>query len=250
MTTYKKYTAKQRKAYGIKMARKRSSYKSYHENENDNFRTGGFMGIELKFYDQKLVNGALVTNTDGSGIEHDPSATVLLNTVVQGDGESNRDGRRITMKSIYVDGVISCASQANQTATDNAACIFIALIMDTQTNGATLNSEEVYINPGANAALSANLLRNLQFSKRFRILKTVRMELNNPTISYDGTNVEQSGIALRWSMFVKLNTIVNYSNTTETVANIVDNSLHIIATTSSATLVPLISYNSRLRYYG
>lgn len=210
------------------------------------------LGVELKFYDQKLIAGALVTNTDGSGGEHDPSATVLLNTVVQGDGESNRDGRQIMMKNIFVTGVINIPSQANQSATDNAALIFIALVLDTQTNGATITSEQVYLNPGVNALTGCSLVRNLQFTKRFQVLATKKFTMQNPNIAFSGTTdqMEQNGLTRAFIMSRKLGIIVNYSDTAETVANIVDNSLHILAWTTSATLVPTISYTSRLRFVG
>lgn len=215
----------------------------------------GFTGIEVKFYDQKLIGAALTTNTDASGGEHDPSATLMMNTVTQGDGESQRDGRRITMKSIYVLGNIDVNSKTSQSSADVAAQIFIALIMDTQTNGATIASENVFVNPGANAIMGAHVFRNLQFTKRFKILATRKFTLQDPTMvnatSFSADNgVIQAGIQKSFKMFVKLNTVVNFTGTTETIANIADNSLHLIAWCSSTTLVPKISYSSRLRFVG
>ncbi len=219
-----------------------------------NARIGGFMGIELKFYDQKLVNGAIAAPADASAGEQDPSATIMLNTVVQGDGESQRDGRRITMKSIYVEGVVTIAVQTGQSGGDSAATIFIALVMDKQTNGATISSEDVFINPGANAKLAAGPLRNLQFSKRFRILGTRKFTMSQVSMTNDTGStggVIISGITKRFQFFKNLgNKIVNFSNTTETVANIVDNSIHVIAYCSSTAMAPLISYSSRLRFVG
>lgn len=210
------------------------------------------LGVEVKFYDKFLIGGVLATNTDASGGEQDPSATVLLNTVVQGDGESNRDGRKIIMRSIHVTGTVSCISQANQSAADNGAFIFIALVLDKQTNGATIVSEEVFVNPGADALMSCSVLRNLKFSSRFTVLRTVKLNMDNVNLAFSGTtdNMEQSGLVRNWEMYRMLNIPVVYSDTAETVANIVDNSLHIIAWTTSATMAPLISYNSRLRFVG
>ncbi len=219
-----------------------------------NARIGGFLGIEVKFYDQKLVNGALVAPTDAAGGEVDPSATVLMNTVVQGDGESQRDGRKITMKSIYVEGVVSIATQTGQSGADSAVTIFIALVMDQQTNGATITSENVYTNPGANAKLAAGPFRNLQFTKRFKVLGTRKftmqqVSMTNDTGSTGGVIV--SGITKRFKFFKHLgNSTVTYTASTETVANIVDNSLHLIAYCSSTSMAPLISYSSRLRFVG
>ncbi len=50
-----------------------------------NIRTAGFTGIELKFYDTFLIAGSLTSPTDATGGEHNPSATISLNTVTQDD---------------------------------------------------------------------------------------------------------------------------------------------------------------------
>ena len=212
------------------------------------------MGIELKFYDQKLVASALTGPSDASGGEHDPSATVLLNTVVQGDGESNRDGREIRMRSIMIEGNISVAPTATQSTAKSPCEIFIALVLDKQTNGATINSEDVFTNPGASATTASSPFRNLQQQKRFRVLATRKFAMANPNMANEtgatgGTIV--MGMTQRFRIFKSLgNLSVTYTGTTETVANISDNSLHIIAYCSSTSLVPKINYNSRLRFVG
>lgn len=216
-----------------------------------NVRTGGFLGIELKFYDASLINDSLSAPADATGGEHDPSATVLMNTVTQGNGEEQRDGRQIVMKKISIKGVVTVPVQTNQTATDESATVFIALVLDTQTNGATINSEDVYTNKGANAATAASIFRNLQNVKRFQILKTVNLHLPHVEGVWDGTNIEFSGYKKPWQMHVNLGNIsVNYTASTETVANISDNSLHLIAFANTTGLNPSISYNSRLRFVG
>ncbi len=216
-----------------------------------NNRTGGFMGIELKFYDTSLSASALTAPGDATGGEHDPSATVLLNTVVQGTGEEQRDGKQIVMKSVGIRGHINVPVQANQTATDVAPVVLVALVLDTQTNGATIASENVFKNKSASGSQATNVFRNLQFSKRFRVLKRVLLTLEQPTIVWDGTNLEQGGYNTPFEIFANLkDQLVNYSSTTETVANITDNSLHVIAYCNSNSSAPTISYNARLRFVG
>ncbi len=216
-----------------------------------NYRQGGFLGQELKFYDTALIGSALTAPTDSSSGEHDPSATIVLNSVVQGDGESQRDGRRITMKSIFVRGQVIVPVQTNQTGSDPATTIFIALVLDTQTNGATIASENVFDNQSQDALLAASGMRNLQFSTRFRVLKSLRFTLQNPNLSWDGTNMEVQGIQRPFQLGANLGNLgVVYNGTTESVANITDNSLHIIAYCNSTTLAPTINYNARLRFMG
>ncbi len=133
-------------------------------------RKPAHIGDELKFYDQTLADTNIATNTDGSGIEADPSAVLLLNTVVQGDGESNRNGRKMIMKSIFVSGVVNIGPVADQTAAEAIPDIAIWLVLDMQTNGATIVSENVFVNKSAAVLGGTSVMRNLKFSTRYRIL--------------------------------------------------------------------------------
>lgn len=219
-----------------------------------NRRTAGFLGIEKKFYDTSLNNSALTAPANATGGEHDPSATICLNTVTQGDGESQRDGRQITMRSLQLKGQVRCAAQTLQSSADNASKIFIAVVLDTQTNGAQLNSEDVFKNTSANAIQAANPFRNLQFAKRFRVLATRSFTLTPLMLANDAAatgNLTQGGLLKSFDMFINLKGIKTlFTGTTETVANITDNSLHVVAFTNSVGLVPELSYNARLRFVG
>lgn len=216
-----------------------------------NLRTGGFTGIEKKFYDVALVQTALTSPTDATGGEVNPSGSVGLNTVAQGDGESNRDGRKMFMQSIHLNGVIEQPAQTNQTAADTSPDVFIALVLDTQANSAFANSEDVYKNQAGNAALAASPYRNLEYVSRFRVLAWKRMRLRQPTVVYDGTNVEQGGTKTPFSFNVNLKGMpVTFKGTTADIANITDNALNLIAYTNDTSTAPTISYNSRLRFTG
>ncbi len=214
-------------------------------------KTAAALGVELKFYDTFLVGSALNVTSDATAGEQDPSATVVLNSVVQGDGESNRDGRKISMKNISVNGTCAILAQADATALDVPPTVFLALVMDTQSNGATIVSEQVYCNPGANGRLATHPYRNLQFSRRYKVLATKL--LNFPTVdsSYDGTNIEISGKHIPFRMDVKLADIpVTYSGATESIVNITDNSIHVLGWANDISHTPQISYNARLRFVG
>ncbi len=219
-----------------------------------NISTRGFMGIELKFLDTANTGFALLAPTDAAGGEVQPGvgATGSISAMAQGDGEQQRDGRKCTLKSVYVSGRVDCSAQANQTAGDNAAQCFIALVLDTQTNAATVASENVFANQSAAGTLAANPMRNLEFSSRFRILATDILTFDQPQMVWDGTNVEQAGLSKSFKFFKKLNIPVvhNTTGTTANVSTITDNSLHIIAYTSSTSLAPNIRYNARVRFVG
>lgn len=216
-----------------------------------NVRTAGFLGIEYKFLDSGRASMALVSPTDATGAEADPATVNCLNAVAQGDGPSDRDGRVYTITSVQIRGRAVLASQINQTAADDIPYVYIALVLDMQTNGAQLNSEDVYTNPIASSGMAVCPFRNLQYSKRFRVLATRVMNLPMPSLSYDGTNMEQSGSSSYFSMNVNnLRIKVDTKGTSANVTDIVDNSLHLIAFCSSTAGSPTLSYNSRVRFVG
>ncbi len=217
---------------------------------NVNPRTGGFLGIETKFYDTSLAGSALVAPGDAAGAERDQSATIGPTTITQGDGEQQRDGRKAMIKSCYVTGNVIIPSTINLTAAAEGMLIYIALVQDKQTNGALLNSEDVFTNDNGSGTLAANPLRNLQFSSRFQVLDRVQFAMPQPVMVYDGTNIEGGGMYKPFKLSWRGNMPMTFNGTTESIANSVDNSLHIIAYASDITLTPVISYQCRVRFVG
>ena len=70
-------------------------------------------------------------------------------------------------------------------------------------------------------------------------------------MSFDGTNMEQTGQIVHFETFIPLyGMIVNFTGTTETVANIVDNAIHVIGYCNNIGMNPLLNYNARLRFRG
>ncbi len=242
--------SKRRRRNGGASSSKR--YKSAPRRRRLNLRTAGFLGIEKKFYDTSLANATLVGNGTATAGEHNPSATICLNSVVEGSGEQNRDGRKMVMKYVSISGVIIQAIIQNQTSPGPSGYAQISLVLDKQCNGALLDSESVFTNPSGDTNLSGSLFRNLQYIQRFQVLKTVLVKMPAGEVSYDGTNLEVGAKVTPFKMNVKLNDIpVNFTGTTETIANIVDNSLNLIAfPIDIGTSVYSLYYNSRLRFVG
>ena len=230
-----------RRARGVHQFRRRT---------RRNVRTGGFLGIETKFYDTFLLDRNLTKPTDGSGGECDQSATVGPTTIAQGDGESNRDGRKCVVKSCYVTGIIEVPKQADQIASDIGGTVFVALVQDTQTNGALLNSEDVFTNPGGLDHLATSPLRNMQYTNRFKVLARKLIQLPQAELVYDGTNIEQGGFHVPFMLSWRGVMPMLFTGTTSDISNSVTNSLHIVAYCSDTTQAPAMSYNCRVRFVG
>lgn len=213
-------------------------------------RTAGILGIEKKFLDTSYT-GALVAPTDAAGAEADPGTVLCLNAVAQGDGESNRDGKNYVIRSLFMNGYVWSDAQINQTAADANLPIFVAVVLDMQTNAAQLNSEDVFKNQGAAAQLASSPFRNLQYSNRFKVLWSKRFTLPSPPITYDGTNVEQGSVNKKFKVSLpNLEIRVETKGTSANVTDIINNSLHVIGYCGSTAMAPQLAYNARIRFVG
>lgn len=216
-----------------------------------NPRTGGYMGIELKFYDTFRTGHNVQNSSSAAGGEANPGSAVQLNTVAQGDGESNRDGREITMFSILVRCVLLYPTIPNLTTLIEYGDLFCCIVLDTQTNGVLLDSEKVFKNTNSNGIVAATPLRNMQYLKRFKILASKKLHPNMPFVAYDGTNMEVGGSITSFDLFANLKGLrTSYTGTTADIANITDNSLSVIVFSNSVEGTPQLSYQARLRYRG
>lgn len=217
------------------------------------------LGVEKKFLDVPCTSTALTAPTDASGGEIQPTSVVTgcLSAPAQGDGPSNRDGSRIGIKSILVMGSFSNAIQQDQTDADVMPTLFVALVQDKQTNGATIVSEQVYTNPAADADLAAMPLRNMSFTNRYKVLATQTVVVPQLQLMQDSlvtATASQSGFNIPFVLQKKWKTPLRVQfttgSTTADVANVIDNSLHIIAFATGTGTVPGIQFTSRLRFIG
>lgn len=219
-----------------------------------NLRTGGYTGVSKKYVDSWNTGTAIPNNTTCASGEIDASTGVgalsQLCGVIASASETGRTGDKVRYTSLHVTGTVSCAAQADQTSTDVGTKVYVAIVLDTQTNGVQLNSEDVFTNPSATATLCANPIRDMQYSKRFKVVKTKKFYFDNPSITWDGTNIEQSGFCQDLDMYVNLDVIQQYTdaNGTGLVTGVLDNSFHLIAFTNSTALTPTIQYNCRARF--
>jgi len=218
-----------------------------------NVQTGGFLGVEKKFYDTSLTAGPILAPTACAGCEYDPSTTSMISTPVQGDGEQNRDGKRIACSTVHIEGVINWPGDATDTDVASGSTVYVALVLDTQSNGAQMNSEDCFKNTSASAALAATPQRNLLFGPRFTVLKKKVFSFIPPGTWKNGANdFITPGKNQTFSWHVPLNgLVINFNaGTTASIANVIDNSLHMIAFSNNIVQAPTLSYNARLRFVG
>lgn len=217
-----------------------------------NMATVGLLGVEKKFLDTGKTATAFVAPTDSTGGELDPSTgcTGCVSAPAQGDAATNRDGKQIIAKYLEIKGVINLPNQVNQGGSRGGIVAMVAVVLDTQTNGAQLNSEDVYTNTAATAIGAPVATRNLLFGPRFKVLKQEFWELAYDGTTYDGANVEMNGKQREFTWFIPLGNLkINFNGgTTADVANVIDNSIHVVGFATEAT--PTLTYNCRMRFIG
>lgn len=241
---------KRKRANTASKSRKRQKTGAIYKGASTRYvaRTAGVRAItETKYFDSEKASTAVpVSTTTWASTEMDPTTANALFTPSAGNAYDQREGRKVYVKAMKIRGILNVAAQADQSTVEGAAIVRVVLFIDKQTNGAQANGEDV-IGSGTNI-LPVQMWQNPASFGRFRVLKDKTWIMQNPNVTYDGTNVEQLGIATQFKMTVKFRKplLVNYNNTNGgTVADIVDNSFHILAVTNSAGLAVTLSYKCR-----
>ncbi len=209
---------------------------------------------EMKYFDTEHSTTAIPASTDWTGTEFPPNVgtpTTIVNPVV-GAAINNRIGRKIKVHKIRVKGVINVPAQINITAGDDAALCRLAFVCDSQTNGSQAQGESIFADPTTDTALHAfSSFQSLANLGRFKVIKDKSINLQNPNLSYDGTNMESQGLTIPFKFNVLYRNPVTVSfNATNggTIADVVDFSWCLYGLCTSAALVPAIVYQARAYY--
>lgn len=212
---------------------------------------------EMKYFDTALGGSALATvSTSWAGTEKNPATFLTLCCPVSGDFINQRVGRKIHVHGIRVRGQFRAAQQATQSAADPAQYLRLLVVQDTQTNQGTatgIDAENVLEDDTVGSVAFLSYM-NLDFLGRYKILKDKKMSFGNLALANDAAatgNLVQAGVNRPFDIAIKFKTPVevNFNATNGgTVADIVDNSFHIIAAQSSAAPACVIDYNARVSY--
>ncbi len=210
-----------------------------------NRRTGGFLGMESKFFDTESTSDAFATTW--APMEN---ATTGLSAMSQGDGESQRDGRKLHITSIHIKGMVTAPATESQTAPLNDRICRFCLVLDTQTNGAQLTATNVM---DGGQTLDVFSFRNLQFTHRFKVLfdKTINVPISKACVNEGAANLFANAVVqIPFTINKKFKTPIPVlmGGTTADIVNVTDNSLHMIGVSNTAVLD--LSYQSRIRFKG
>lgn len=213
---------------------------------------GVYAAGEMKYFDVVKAVTTITPSADWTGTEYDPAVTNTLFCPAQGAGINQRIGKACKVHKIKIRGQIICPSQTNQVAADAPTVVRLALVWDKQTNSTQAQGEQVFGGPVTGSSIvSIDNYQNIDNFGRFVVMKDKTFTFQNPNMSWDGTNIEQAGLIkkFKWNINLKTPVEVRFNAVNgQTVADIVDNSWHIIANASTADLGASIVYFSRFCY--
>jgi len=218
---------------------------------------------EMKYFDTILDGVAVAACTTTWPVARDPSTTVNLGSAAVlnplslfvptvGAALNQRIGRKVKVMKIKIHGMLTTTAQAGQATADSPCLVRLMLVQDCQTNAAQMTGAQL-MNDGTNASTTIHSFQNPNNFGRFKVIKEKRIVFANSAITGDPTagNVIQSSEARTFKMNVKFKVPVEvHFNATNggTVADIVDNSWHIIVAANDVSYVPAIAYYARICY--
>ncbi len=185
---------------------------------------------EKKFFDTD-VNDAVV------------SATMTINNltiVPEGNGESARIGRKMTIKSVHIRGEIKLPAATSGTNTSDT--IILMLVQDKQTNGAQFASTQLI---DTDEFKSFNNLAN---AKRFRILWKDQFPMKNSGAATTGAAHVFAEDMKSILVNKTCNIDMEYDNSANTGAIETVRSNNLYWVTQSSNGLAGITANARIRY--
>ena len=214
---------------------------------------GPFSVTEKKYFDTGLYEGTISAGSTWASTEVDPATKNCLFCPVEGSDINNRVGRKVTVHKIKIRGFVQVGAQAAQSAADEAAQIRVILFQDMQTNGAQAQGEELMATPVlANQELCNCVFQNTANFGRFRVLKDIIVNgLQNANMAGSPSTVIVQGQSqpFKFSYTFKKPVVVRFNATNGgTVADIIDNSFHMLAHQTVSSASRKIYYQCRIVY--
>lgn len=203
---------------------------------------------EMKYFDTQR-NYVLTASSDWTGTEADPATYNTLVVPIKGAGISERIGRVIHVHAIKIKATFTTLVSTAGTGVQPPS-IRVALVQDTQTNSTQMQGEQVFEDSGG-AIDNLGSFQNINNFGRFKVLKDEIFNMPDPSISYNGTNTDINGtmLSFKWTHKFKKPVLIHFNATNGgTIADIIDNSFHLLAITNTIALTPVFNYVCRVTY--
>lgn len=206
---------------------------------------------EMKYFDSLRSAATVSESTDWTGTEIDPTTVNTLFAPTEGAAINQRIGRKVHVYKIKIRGVISPGVDMDQTDQLVQQSWRLILFQDMQTNGSQAQGEQLMTPPStATTALAFSAFQNINNFGRFRVLKDKIIYGRDRTAGTDGANTTSQASALvpfkcSYNFKKPVQTTFNATNG-GTIADIVDNSYHLLLQASGSPGSATVSYICRV----
>lgn len=215
-----------------------------------NPRSGGFIGVETKYYDAYHAQ-SLVTSSFTTAVKAAATST-CLNSPTQGTGVSNRDGRSIYQRGIRVNYDVHWLATSNSVTPEYPSMMF-AVVLDTQCNQTALTSAALIFTTLTSQILTVPF-RDMEYTTRFKVLCKVLINPNAISACVtpgSATETTRVGYHKSGSVYCNLKGLrTQFNANAGNVTDISDNALYLvaIANDSSSHKSVYFTYESRLYF--
>lgn len=177
-------------------------------------RSGGYYGRFGKGGELKFADFAISHNVDSTG-----ELVLQCCGVAQGTTESQRIGRKITVKSVQIRAAATAVPGAGASYSSGA---YWYLVLDKQANGAAAGATDVFT-----STVFSEAMHNLSNSNRFVVLKKWK-HFFTPSA---GVATALNNVAWPIEVYKKCNIPIEYSSTTGSITEIRSNNISLFAGT-------------------
>ncbi len=192
-------------------------------------KSGG--GGELKFIDFPIDPGTIVA---GATI-----VQVSCNAIAQGISQSQRIGRKCTIKAIQWRYALAKKSSATAAADD---IVRIIVYLDRQCNGATALTTDVL------STADYQSFYSLENTGRFQILMDRTHAMNSTCGGGNGTAVDAYSHSISGKFYKRCNIPIEFSSTTGVITEISSNNIGVMMLSRDGTCE--LGSNMRIRFRG
>lgn len=189
---------------------------------------------ETKYWDTNLSVTSIQTN--GTIIDS-------LNLVPQGTGDSERIGREMKIKGLFIRGQFELNSSTSITSSVKMRMI---IYLDKQANGAAALAGDI-LDTGVIVA-GVNAFRNLDNGKRFKILKDKRVQINYT--AHDGTAYAEHAVNFNFAWTPKKPLSIEFSQTTGAITEIRSNNIGILFVSNTTSALAQFEGGARIHFTG
>lgn len=158
----------------------------------------------------------------------------------QGNGESNRIGRKCVVSSVMLRGRFEIASTA--TLNNGFDSVRLMLVVDKQAQAGNPTAAGVLVGPDIDG------FRNLQQTGRFQTLFDETYDLEMKAAMGDGTSNDSGPIIKSVEVYRKCNLPLEYSASTGAIGDLESNSIFVLCISEKG--VCTFKGNARVRFIG